>query len=452
VLQAQQIVTRALGIWGIYLMAVSLGLEMWPSVLVAAIVSLGANVAGPQVLTLEYEPTPRAFAVPLLFCAIGLAAHARYRGAVFAGIAAVLYHAPTTAPFWVVMVPLLVVKRKYGSLAAVAAAILVLVAAGRMQAAEHIDFFSRLTAAEQQLQLMRVAYSWVSTWPASTIVHYAICWTVALAGVVRLWRYLTGPLRAMLLGLPLLGMLSMPVSWLLLERLHWSLTPQVQPMRALLFVAFAMQFAAAAAGVLALAQKRRVEAGAWFAAAYVLPIHAIITAPIPWQHAVLVVALAAATAAARRYAPVAALAAFLVIPTAGGIVNYPNLHTPELAELSQWAASATDQNAVFLFADARRALHPGIFRSDAQRAVFVDWKGGGQVNYLKGFGSLWWERWQQTLAEPFRPSDLLRYPALGITHVVLGPGNRLPQETVFANSRYLVYAILPGPPSTAGNR
>src|SRR5207248_11683748 len=74
VLAAQQIVTRALGIWGLLLMAEAIGLAFGPALLVAGICSLGALISGPAVLTFEYEPTPRAFAVPLLICAIGLAA------------------------------------------------------------------------------------------------------------------------------------------------------------------------------------------------------------------------------------------------------------------------------------------------------------------------------------------------------------------------------------------
>src|SRR5581483_2784947 len=65
VLQFQQIVTRALGVWGLILLAESFGLTILQALAVAAVCSLGASIAGPQVLTTEYEPTPRAFAVPL---------------------------------------------------------------------------------------------------------------------------------------------------------------------------------------------------------------------------------------------------------------------------------------------------------------------------------------------------------------------------------------------------
>src|SRR3954452_15750062 len=99
VLQFQQIVTRALGIWGLVLLAEAFGLSTLPALVVAAICSLGILIAGPMVLTFEYEPTPRAFAVPLVRCAIGLAARGRYMAASIAASIAFLYHAPTTIPF-----------------------------------------------------------------------------------------------------------------------------------------------------------------------------------------------------------------------------------------------------------------------------------------------------------------------------------------------------------------
>src|ERR1035441_10884281 len=95
-------------------MALALGLSAGPesgstgglaagtiaAVLVAAICSLGATILGPAVLTTKYEPPPRAFAVPLLICALGLAAHRRDLAAGAAAAAAFLYHPPTALPFW----------------------------------------------------------------------------------------------------------------------------------------------------------------------------------------------------------------------------------------------------------------------------------------------------------------------------------------------------------------
>ena len=50
---------------------------------------------------------------------------------------------------------------------------------------------------------------------------------------------------------------------------------------------------------------------------------------------------------------------------------------------------------MFLFPDAGHSLYPGLFRSEALRAVYVDWKSGGQVNYLKDFAGEWYTRWQR---------------------------------------------------------
>ena len=130
-------------------------------------------------------------------------------------------------------------------------------------------------------------------------------------------------------------------------------------------------------------------------------------------------AMLAALAEARKFRwsaaamATVAIAGFFLVPTIGAVRLYPRLHTPQLAQLSAWARASTPRDAVFLFADAGRQLQPGIFRSEALRAVYVDWKGGGQVNYLSDLGVEWWARWQQVLAAPFDPRNWPRLPPLG---------------------------------------
>jgi len=407
VLAFEQVLARALGIWGLYLMAEALGLAMGPALLVAAICSLGATIAGPAVLSIEYEPTPRAFAVPLLICAVGLAAHRRYLGAGIAAVCAFVYHAPTTLPF-LGFAPLLAAP-----------------------------VFAHLTPLQEQLQRLRAPYVWVSTWPAAVIVHHLILFAILLMAFARIRREISLGLRVLVLGLGILGIASMPISWLLLEHWRWALVPQLQPMRALLYVALMVQFLTAAAGIKA---RRPFEAVAWFALAYLVPLQ-----PLAWNRVALAVALAALTALAvrrtPRFAPVAALAAFFAIPTLGGVVNYPHLHTPELAQLSAWARASTPRDAVFLFPDAAHGLDPGIFRAEALRAVYVDWKSGGQVNYLHEFGDEWWSRWQQTMARGFRPADVAKYEGLGIGYIVLQGKSRPPQPPLFENAKYAAYAL-----------
>ena len=148
--------------------------------------------------------------------------------------------------------------------------------------------------------------------------------------------------------------------------------------------------------------------------------------------------MAALTALAGiHWSPAIAAAAFFAIPTLGGVVNYPQLHTPDLAQLSAWARANTGRDAVFVFPGVSRSLAPGIFRSEALRAVYVDWKGGGQVNYLKDLGEQWWFRWRQV--RNFQPADLPQYAASGITYVVLE--KPLPRAALFQNSTYAVYRI-----------
>jgi hypothetical protein len=63
-------------------------------------------------------------------------------------------------------------------------------------------------------------------------------------------------------------------------------------------------------------------------------------------------------------------------------------------------------------------MEPGIFRAEAQRALYVDWKGGGQMVYLPDFGRKWWFRWQQAIGV-----NLAKLNALGIRYAVLKRGD-----------------------------
>jgi hypothetical protein len=470
VLEGEQIVTRALGIWGLYLMAAALGFSAPASLLVAGIISLGATIAGPAVLSFEIEPDPRGFAVPLLFLAIGLVAHDRYLAAGVAASVAFLMHPPTVIPFWGVYLvmagcgaglqscgrrPRRPLMRRLQAFIPLAAACIVLAAAARFQegASEAQLFFTRIAPLIESLQRMRVPYSWISEWWRDWLPHYLVLYAASLLAYARLRGRVPLNLRFFPIGLPLVGILSVPASYILLENMKWVLIPQVQPMRALLFVTVIAEFSGAAAGIVAAEARRYLEAFAWFALVYLIPLNTSVTAVPSWNRALAAALLAtgacfAAFAEARKYRwsgagmACVAIAAFFVVPTLGGVSTHPRLHTPELTQLSAWARASTPPDAVFLFADAGKRLEPGIFRSEAVRAVYVDWKGGGQVNYLPDLGEQWWARWQQVLATPFDARNVARYGALGIDYIVLSPRNRLPGLTpVFENTAYLVYPL-----------
>ena len=371
----------------------------------------------------------------------------RYLAAGTVAAAAFLYHPPTALGFWGVYLifaawPHPARRERLKAFIPFAVAVAVLSAAASLQAASGDEqrVFERLDSAQQFLQRMRTSYVWVSTWPPATVAHHLLVMAVMLAAFWRLRQAVAMELRVLMLGLAALGLLTMPISWLLLEQWHWGLVPQVQPMRGLLFLTLGMQFLTAAAGARAVAARRPAEAAAWLGCAYLLPLQPLLTGPIVWSRFGLALALAALTALAGiRWAPVVAVAAFFAIPMLGGVVNYPSLHTPDLAQLSAWARANTDRDAVFVFPGAGRSLAPGIFRSDAQRAVYVDWKGGGQVNYLKDLGEQWWFRWRQV--RTFQPADLPQYTASGITYVVLE--HPLPRPPQFQNATYLVYQLHP---------
>ena len=453
VLAVAQIAARALGIWGLWQIALALGLGGAEAWMVAGFAALGATVAGPEVLTFEYEPTPRALALPLVFCAIGLAAHRRWTAAGIAGAAALLLHPPSALPFWLVLLGLIAWQRPKGGVVApvgmLAAACVVLLVAARMQAggAESQPLFTRLTAEQAHVEQVRTAYTWVSTWAVGLV----LAWVAAfLAAVAAWWRVKEKSDAAVwLLALAALGLLSMPVSWALLERLGWALVPQVQPMRMLVFVALAMQILCGAAGIAAMLRRATIEAMGWFALAYLLPLQPVAHGEVMWARVALLAVLAAGTALARDYAPVVTLAAFFLIPSVGGVVNYPHLHTPEVEQLASWARVATPRDAVFVFPDAGHSVVPGIFRAEALRALYVDWKGGGQVNFFPGFASEWWRRWQQTVGRGFQAADLERYGELGIGYAVVEQAHRppAPATPVFENARYAVYATAGDPPA-----
>jgi hypothetical protein len=347
-----------------------------------------------------------------------------------------------------------VVRRRFRAFVPLAVACIVLAIAARYQegASEAQLFFSRIAPSLESLQRMRAPYAWISEWWRDWLPHYLLLYAASLLAYARLRKRTPPDLRYFLLGLPLVGILSVPVSYILLEKMKWVLLPQLQPMRALLFVTVIAEFSAAAAGIMAAQMRRYLEAFAWFALLYLVPLNTSVTV-MPSRNRALAAALLAAGASLAAFAEArkfrwsaaalagVAIAAFFLVPTLGAVHPYPRLHTPELAQLSAWARASTQREAVFLFADAGRQLQPGIFRSQALRAVYVDWKGGGQVNYLTDLGVEWWTRWQQVLAAPFDPRDVARYRPLGIDYIVLSPRNRLPDAApVFENGGYLVYA------------
>lgn len=462
VLVGEQFVFRALGILGVFLLACALRLRAPLALLAAAAFSLGATIAGPTVLSIEYEPVPRGFAVPLLLLAVGLAVHGRNIAAGIAASIAFLYHPPSVIPFWMVYFSLTlwpskpdVMRRRILGLIPILAGVIALFALSRLQTgvSDPFNFFGRVDQELERLQRMRAPYNWPSMWEPKWFLHYALLWSASLLAFWRVRKSVSQDARFFLLGLPLIGALSVPVTWLLLEQWKWIVMPQMQPARALLFVTVIAGFLAVVAAVKACEQRRWWECVLWFALVFAIPTSTYVPGLVsgPAIRTALVAGFALLATAAvwaelgkRKWSAAllaaAALLPFFLIPSVGGVVNYPRVSTAELEALSEWARANTPKDAVFLFPDGGRELHPGVFRSAAQRAVYVDWKGGGQVNFLREFAIEWFARWQRTGAGRFRPAQIASYPAYGIDYFVVKSGHRLAGRTpVYSNSQFLVY-------------
>jgi len=449
VLTAQQLLFRALQILGVYLLALAFPLARAKALVVAALLTLGATIAGPAVLTFEYEPVPRAFAVGLIFLAIGLAAQEHLMWADIAAALAFLYHPPTVWAFWMLYLWLTLRHRHYRDLWPLAAGILVLLVSSRFQAgaAEPQSFFTHVTPELEKLQRMRASYNWISTWPAQLIWQYLLLWFLSLAAF---WRVRPRAARVFLIGMPAIGILSVPLSYLLLDQLKWGLIPQFQPARALLFVtAFAVILGAAAA-IRAAEGNRWVESALWFTLVLAVPTSVplfSISLRNFLQLLALSIALCGALALQRfRFAwallTAVVIAPGFVLPYLAHVRNYPRPNLAGLQDLAQYARAQTPKAAVFLFGDAGSSPDPSIFRALSQRAVYVDWKSGGQINFSETLAREWWQRWQATNALHFDRAELPRLPALGIDYLALSVSHRLTdRQPAYENSQFVVYKI-----------
>jgi uncharacterized protein YecE (DUF72 family) len=317
---------------------------------------------------------------------------------------------------------------------------------------EKAPLFGRVDPAWEQLQRMRAPYNWASIWIGRWWLHYTLLFAASGAATWRIRRKLSDPLLLTVMALPVIGIVSVPVSYLLLEVLKWTVIPQFQPARALVFVTLFAAILCSIAAVLAAQSRKYVESALFLLAPLAVPFDNNITAlltpfesPLLAKRLAIVCALALFTAGvlrlSHRWRPITLLAAllpFLVVPTTGEVRNYPALHQRELNEMAAWARQFTPKDAVFYFADLNRELEPGVFRARSKRALYVDWKAGGQVNFHRRFSELWLERWEAVQ----RANTLADYGRLGIDYVVYS-GEQRPSggEQVYANNAYSIYRV-----------
>jgi hypothetical protein len=456
-LKLEQLIFRACAAAGLLLIALRFGLALPGAFLAAASVILNAGGLGPGVT--EPEPVARAFALGLLLLGVGLAMHGRFLEAgVIAGVG-VLIHPTTMAPFWMVAAFVVVRRGARPILLAPflpAAGALLLLMHFQKGGTEPLDFFRRLDAFQEVMQRRYMGFSFVSEWNAKGALDCVCECALAGAGFWRLRERLVSPVREWLGGFAVVAVLSIPFSWIVLDQLHWAMAGPWDPIRALLYIPLLAMLLSAARGIFAAGEGRWWEAAVWFTIALALPVkYSLLTWYVnPWL-IVLVLALAGASTAGAFFAGrtrgitliAAGVLPFLVL-RASGLVPAPEpVDSPELRELAAWAQGASDETAVFLFADDGHFGGSGAFRARALRSVYVDYEGRALVNYFPEFTAEWARRWRDVheghwlvRAEDFRDLAERRIDFVVVRkeHAITG------KKAEFMNSRYVAYRVVGG--------
>ena len=451
VLAGEQIVFRALALWGVFLIATSLGFKDSLALLVAACYGLGATIVGPAVLSVEYEPVPRGFAVPFLLLATGLLMHGRYIWACSAASVGFLYHSPATIPFWILFAVVIIRERRWRALWPLAASGVILAIAFTAQRTRlrPQPFWTTIDPSWEQVIRMRTTYDWIGMWPSGSVLSLIAFCALAIAALWRIRALTNWTQRIFLAGFPLVGIGSIAVSALLLDHWKWALMAQVQPARATLFTIVFAQINCAAAGLLAARERRWWETFLWFVPVMLPPVRPLLTSSTTGQQVATVMLLALICTALVLWkqsqwlaAPVLAAAACWAIPHYAHTVNYPELHSSDLDQLSDWARTKTPTQALFVFPNSGHNLDQGVFRVRALRSLYVDWKAGGQGNYFRDFALDWNARWNELSSGKLTPVD---WRARGVEYLVYaGPrSEQLAAPPVFENKSYRAYQTPP---------
>jgi len=460
-LTAQQFLFRVASLTGFFLLARATGLTDLFALLIATLVNLGAVIPSAAACLVDPEPVPRAFALGLTFLAMGLLAREKpLLSGLTAGFA-VIYDPPTAAPFWIVCLCAFALDRKQRPLIRPMLPILLvflLLLANMAQLQPGVtaggSLFTKLSDELAQLQQYRTAYVWVSLWAARDIWHYLAISVLGLWAAARMWPVLNRQMRWIAIGVGLSGVLSVLVSYVLLDRLRLAVAAQIQPAKALIFTVALSSLLAGLAGMRAVLHRRNREAFCWFALVMALPFDTQILdflRVFELKHFIelaLCVSLAATLTLLLARFKARWRFAVVVVPLAGIFLmarmlrpNIPDQRASRSAyELANWAERYTWGSSMFLFPDAGRALYPGIFRAASRRALWTDWTSGVEVDYSALAGIEWWRRWQDTMQNGFVPARLEKMLTLPIDYYVLRSQNKLAGvRAAFTDDEFVAY-------------
>lgn len=455
-LTAQQILCRAAAISGVFLLAVSTGAGDVLALLIAALINLGASLVGPEVFLVDREPVPGAFAFALILFAAGLIAREKPMLAGLMGGIALVYDATIAAPFWIALIAAFLFDLRLRRLIRPALPVLlvfILLLANLAQlqpgTVERPEFFAKIGAPFANLEMYRTKFVWVSLWAGAEVWHYLAILVCGLWATTRIWPRLNRQARWLFLVLPLLGILSVPVSALLLDHFSWSLIPQIQPARALLYtVAFAAA-ACAIAGLFAARSRKFVEAWLWFLPVLALPINVRFLQFSGFHKIAMTTGLSCVAAALivriglTRWNPLllfVPLAAIAAISLATRSETPTRTNRQAILEVADWGERETWGSSLFLFPDAGREIYPGIFRAASRRSLWIDWYSGRLIPYFESFAAEWWQRWHDDMLDGFTPQRLESMLPLPVDYYVLKRSHELENvRPVFRNREFVVY-------------
>jgi len=460
-LLAQQFVFRMAALTGVFLLARATGLNDLFAFLVAAIVNLGAALAGPAVFLTDREPLPGPFAFSLALLAMGLLARQLPLLAGVAGGLAFLYDPILALPFWCVslvafwldagmrrlvrpMLPIFLVF-----------ALLLANLAQLQPGAGSEPVFTGISVHLAAFQRTYAPQLYIGSWPDGSIYQFVALFVFALWAATRCWPLLTRCFRWLVLGTALCGLLSLPLSYLLLDENHSSWVARLQPPRTLLYTIAASAVLFGLAGMRAIRHRCLWEALGWFSLLFMLPVSngvfdfLRVTNTKGLSQFAMALALAALltglllgfASGSTRFLTLAgpALAA-LALTHVPGLRPSPIPLRSSIAELANWADQNTWGSSVFLFADAGRAAWPGVFRAQSRHALWVDWKSAQGVIYSDAAAMRWLERWHGASQDGFSIARLESDLPLPIDYYVLRKENELaiPRQA-FVNRDFVVY-------------
>ena len=461
-LLAQEFVCRLAALLGVFLLARATGLGYLFSFVIAAVINLGAYLAGPAVFLTDREPLPGPFAFSLLLLAMGLLAQEVPLLAGLAGGVALLYDPVLASPFWCVLIVAFAFdagmrKLIRPMLPILLIFILLLANLAQLQPGTAAQpLLARLPSDLVAFQSLYTPQLYVSSWAAGEVCQLLALFVFGLWAAARCWLLLSACFRWLVLGTGLCGVLSIPASYLLIDQGHFAWAARVQPTRALLFSAAASGLLFGLAGMRAVLHRSPMESFAWFFLLFTLPLsqgvfdflrltnalHAIQFALSLALTALLTGLLLrlAASGSMRLLIAVVPFVAAVAISQTPGLRPAPIPMRASVTQLAAWADSSTWGSSVFLFPDAGYSAYPSVFRAQSRHGLWVDWDTRRGVAFSEPAAARWQERWRGSMQNGFSIANLEKSLPLPIDYYVLATRNQLAgARHAFMNRDFVVY-------------